>query len=173
MSYGWLDSRSSGYQGLVGVGGHRLAADPVTGQAAVVVAAARGHQAEIVGQGEEPGSFGSWLVGMEDLHPGQTRGGQPADLLVGDYPVAPRPRVSQHRDAAGVADQADRVDRIERVPADVGPAAVADPVTGERLAGRGDGAAARHRAGYMRAADHGRAGDGRHLVPGDVDAEVR
>ena len=67
----------------------------------MVVAAARGHQAEIVGQGEEPGSFGSWLVGMEDLHPGQTCGGQPADLLVGDYPVAPRPRVGQYRDAAG------------------------------------------------------------------------
>ena len=81
--------------------------------------------------------------------------------------------MGQHRDAARVADQADRVDRIERVPADVGPAAVADPVAGERLAGRGDGAAGRHRASYVRAADHGRAGDGGHLVPADADAEVR
>ena len=139
----------------------------------MVVAAARGHQAEIVRQGEEPGPFGSWLVGMEDLHPGQTRGGQQADLLVGDYPVAPGPRVGQHGDAARVADQADRVDRIERVPADVGPAAVTDPVTGERLTGRGDGAGGRHRAGYVRAADHGGACDGGHLVPADADAEVR
>jgi hypothetical protein len=43
--------------------------------------------------------------------------------------------MGQHRHAARVADQADRVDGIERVPADVGPATVADPVAGERLAG--------------------------------------
>ena len=81
--------------------------------------------------------------------------------------------MGQHGDAARVADQADRVDRIERVPADVGPAAVTDPVTGERLTGRGDGAGGRHRAGYVRAADHGGACDGGHLVPADADAEVR
>ena len=81
--------------------------------------------------------------------------------------------MGQHCDAARAADQADRVDRIERVPADVGAAAVADPVTGERLTGCGDGAAGRHGPGYVRAADHGRAGDGGHLVPADADAEVR
>jgi hypothetical protein len=110
---------------------------------------------------------------MEHLHPGQAYGGQPGDLLVGHQGVPARPRMGQHRDAAHAADQADRAARIQRVPADVGPAAVGDPVAGERLAGRGDGAAGRHGAGDVRAADHGRARDGRHLVPADADAEVR
>jgi hypothetical protein len=39
--------------------------------------------------------------------------------------------------------------------AGLGPAAVGDPVTGERLARRGDGTAGRHRAGDVRPADHG------------------
>jgi hypothetical protein len=51
-------SGTRGYQGLVGTGVRRLAADAVTGQAAVVVTAARGHQAEIVSQGEQPSPFG-------------------------------------------------------------------------------------------------------------------
>src|SRR5712691_3276185 len=109
----------SGYQGLVRLGGDRFAANTVPGKAAVIVTAARGHQAEIVRQGEQAGPFGIYLVGMEDLYAGQAYGGQPADLLVGHYPVAACPRVGQHRDAARDADQADRVDRIERVPADV------------------------------------------------------
>jgi hypothetical protein len=49
---------SPGEQVLVGLGGGGLAAEAVTGQAAVVVAAARGYQAEIVSQGEQPGPFG-------------------------------------------------------------------------------------------------------------------
>jgi hypothetical protein len=39
---------------VAGVGGRGLVADAVTGQAAVVVAAARGHPGKVVRQGEQP-----------------------------------------------------------------------------------------------------------------------
>ena len=55
---------------------------------------------------------------MEHLHPGQTYGGQPCDLLVGHQGVPARPRMGQHRDAARAADQADRTARIQRVRAE-------------------------------------------------------
>jgi hypothetical protein len=47
-----------GQQRLVDVGGGDFDAEAVTGQGAVVVAAAGGQQAEIASQGEEPGPFG-------------------------------------------------------------------------------------------------------------------
>jgi hypothetical protein len=109
---------------------------------------------------------------MEHLQAGQTYGGQPGDLLVGHHGVAAGPRVGQHGDAAGRPDQADGAERVEGVPVHVGAAAVGDPVAGEGVAGRGDGAAGRHGPGDVRTADHGRTGDGRHLVPGDVHAKA-
>ena len=82
----------AGEQVLIGRGGGGLAAEAVAGQAAVVVAAAGGRQAEIVSQGDEPGSFGIRLVGMEHLKAGQSYGGQLGDLLVRDPPpTSPAP----------------------------------------------------------------------------------
>ena len=78
-----LGSSGLGQQGLIRVRGRGLAADPVAGEAAVIVTAAGGQQAEVVGQAEQAGSLGGRLVGMEDLDPGQARGGQRGDLLVG------------------------------------------------------------------------------------------
>src|SRR5438105_7929091 len=99
-----------GKQAVVCVGGDRLAADTVTGEAAMIIAAAGGHETEILGEGKQAGSFGIWLVGMEDLYPGQAYGGQPGDLLVGHDPRAAGPRVGEDRDTARGADQADAAD---------------------------------------------------------------
>ena len=60
----------------------------------------------------QPGPFGLRLVGMEHLKAGQSRGGQPGDLLVRHPGVPARPRVGQHRHAARRPDQADRADRV-------------------------------------------------------------
>src|ERR1700735_2224028 len=85
-----LSAGRHGYQALINIGGRDLRTDPVTGQAAVVVAAATGEQAEIVGEGKQAGPFRIWLVGVEDLHPRQAHGGQPGDLGVRDVPVPAR-----------------------------------------------------------------------------------
>ena len=138
----------------------------------MVVAAAGRQQAEIMTEGKQAGSFGIRLVGVEDLHARQAYGGQPGDLFVGDQPIPPGPRVRQHRGPARGADQPDRVNGIKRVPVHVGPPAVGDPVTGEGVARLRDRAAGRHRAGDVRAADHGEARDGGYLIPADVHAEV-
>ena len=138
----------------------------------MVVAAAGGDQAEVTGEAEQAGLLGFRLVGVEDLHAGQARGGQAGDLGIGYLQGPVRARMGEDGDPAGRADQGDRADRVERVPADVSAAAVGDPVPGERLIGGGDGAAGRHRPGDVRAADHGRPGDGGDIIPADRDAEV-
>ena len=65
----------------------------MTGQGTVVVAAATGQQAKIMGEGKQARPFRICLVGMEDLHPREAYGGQPGDLGVRDVPVPARPRV--------------------------------------------------------------------------------
>ena len=62
--------------------GCRLAAETAVVEGAVVVAATGRHQAETAGQGSKPGTFGMIMIGMPDLDPSQTRGGQPGDDLV-------------------------------------------------------------------------------------------
>jgi len=138
----------------------------------VIVAAAGGDQAEVAGQGEQAGPLRLGLVGVENLHAGQARGGQHGDLVVGHVKVPARAGVGQDGDTTGRADQPDGQDRIQGVPVDVGAAALADPVAAEGLAGLGDGSAVHHGPGQVRTADYGRPGDGGHLVPGDIDAQI-
>ncbi len=101
----------------------------------MIVAAPGGDQAELAGQGEQAGLHVGRLVRVEDLHPGQARGGQAGDLIIGDEQRAVRTRMGDDGDAARRADQADGPDRIQCVPGDVGAAAVGDPVQGEGLLG--------------------------------------
>ena len=65
----------------------------MTGQAAVIVAATGGDQAEVAGEAEQAGLLGLRLIGVEDLDPGQAGRGQAGDLLVGDEQIAIGPRV--------------------------------------------------------------------------------
>src|SRR5580704_7309449 len=69
-----LGSGGLGDQALIGIGRCDVRANPVAGEAAVVVAAAGGDQAEIAGEAEQAGRVR--LVGVEDLHSGQARRGQ-------------------------------------------------------------------------------------------------
>src|SRR5580693_5155888 len=124
-----------GDQALVRAGRGDVRADPVTGQATVIVAATGGDQAEVAGETEQAGLLGLRLVGVEDLDPGQAGRGQVGDLLIGDEQIAIRAGVCDDGNAAGRADQADRAGGFERVPVDVGAATVGDPLPGERLIG--------------------------------------
>src|SRR3974377_1923546 len=101
-----------GDQDLVCAVRRGVRADPMAGEATVVVAAAGGGPAGIPGECEQAGLLGFRLVGVEDLQPGQARSGQDGDLGVVDEQGAVRPGVGQDGDASGRAAQGYRASRV-------------------------------------------------------------
>ena len=145
-------AQGPGYQGLVSIGAHGLAAHPVTGQAAVVVAAARGHQPEIVREGEQPSpsASGSGRDGKPPPRPGPRRPARRSGRRTlrpparhADGPARSTPPASRTRPIARTGSSAYRPTGKQAWS----PSAIQSRVNAS--AGRGDGPGRRHRAGYV------------------------